>query len=448
MKSVKDLRDILDETIENNDINLNYINELMLRFTKKGFSGLRIINLFDNEEGSVTVDTLDEVELAGIATELYDLTKEQKWNPVNYMLSNLVRENYEKGQIKDEVSEDTFELNNVYKVSDNAYLCPVWDLRDIYEARKKGQIRYNFNTQRQAKFITNKRGKVKKIATINKESVDEIAKNLLEGTYGVPDMLTLNVPIYREKNPNFSFENGKLSIKINPNFDDSDFTVIDSVDGEHRQLAVMKAMIEAKKEHKELHGSFPVMITLQTIEEARNFISRKAKGNPINRDYTRAIESNDYTELIESINNTAGLLQNNIALTYEDMKLENKLTHRNVLVEALKFNDIDVSKITERTMMKKKILEVLKFVDETIDSSDFINDKDKYLSTNIFAAYITLAAYCRKNNKSDDFILEVFFAIHEKIDIINTKLSLKSKLNEKIISVCEFFERLFEELDK
>ncbi|MGL5765295.1 MAG: hypothetical protein ACRCX8_06610 [Sarcina sp.] len=443
MRTISDYKELLDEEIQNSKIDTTDIKKIVMKFINKGFNGLRIANLFNSDEGSVTVDKLAGYELAGVFTELYELTnKLEKYNPCD--LPARAREEYEKGKVVIESDKNIFKIENMIQTSDNSYL-GFWKLEDIYEARKEGKIRYNLDTQREATYVTTKQGKIKKEATINMKSVNEIADNLVNGTYGVPDMLTLNIPIYSGKDPNYNFEDGTLVVELNSDFDSDHFTMIDSIDGEHRQLAVVKAMMKAKKEGLTLIGGFPVTVTIQTIEQARNYVARLQKANPISINYTKVIESNDYTKIIDKINSSKGLLRGKIGKTYEDMKMIGGFTHSLVLIEAMKKLNIEVYSVAKRVTFEKVFKKVIEVLEENLKEDEFSKYREDYLSCNIFAGYVVIADYMIKNNKDDEWLLECFVAINL---LLLEDQSKKLKLSYKSTSHLSIIIDVFKEICK
>lgn len=440
MKTISDYREQLETEIDNAEIDLKIVNNIVLRFTEKGFNGLRVVNLFNRNEGSVTVDKLEGYELAGIFTELYDLTNRlEKYNPSG--IPARAREEYEKGRIVIENNSNIFEIENMIKTSENSYL-GFWKLEDIYKARKEGKIRYNLDTQREATYKTTKQGKIKRVATINMNSVNEIAEELYNGTYGIPDTLTLNIPIYMDKEPNFKFENGKITIELDPDFDSEHFTMVDSIDGEHRQLATIKAMMRAEKEGLTLQGGFNLAVTLQTEDEANNYVARLQKANVISTNYTKAIESNDYTTLVDEINKSKGLLQGKIDITFEEMRRLGGYTHTLVLVDAMKKLDVAVNSIGKRVAFKKAFSKIMNVLEENLKDEEYNKFEDKYLACNTFAAYVTIADYMMKNNKDDEWLLNCFIVVNLLFEEEDGKLKLDYKSTTHIGLILDMFKEI------
>lgn len=453
MKSREELLDNLQIIINNNDYNKQLINKLSIKFDEKGFSMQRPNQIFG---GSAPLESLDGTELLALTDGLYSLIQDNKniINPKDYFSdSEIVR--FESYQKPVEERKDSLILKNVVQIDDLQWICPFWSLEEIYNAHNNAQLSYNFNTQREATYKQTKTGEVIITATLNKESVKNIADEMYANKF-TPNLITLNVRLIDGKKPNLKHIKDLQELIITPDydFDSPNTTFIDMTDGWHRTNGGLWAVDRARQEGKTLKGGLIVLITCFTEEEAKHYIARESKKNEMSKEYIKALTNDDYNKIASQINdfgdNNSNILKNKIANTREELNYTDKYTTFEVIREGIKQTNIDIKDAIEVKMMIPRMIEIINMLISYILKYKFNNDMSKmaesaFLQPNIFVGYIAVA----NKLKNDKDYMDKIFKIAELLDNKDRKdfvgLGIYSKnLQQK--KIYEYFENLTKEV--
>jgi hypothetical protein len=327
-------------------------------------------------------------------------------------------------------------LNNVLKIDDENYITTL----DIKFIKKMFHLlRYNFDTQREAKIVK-RQGSIEKEARLNMTSVREISERLLHGTLS-PTTISLNLlagtsdvgdeGVYDAKKQQLSITEG---------------TFIDILDGFHRLSGTMNAL----DVNPELDFKFQVAIKNYNLAQAQKHLAEISKVNVISRIHIEALESSRYSDTVVKQLQRESDLKGRISQTERVITINNELVSYNVLADT----------IEEEFKMetKKDAMEVGEYLTSFFDyllgtyPDEFINNlaetrsKSIINQNNTFAGYIVLARRMReegiKLTQLEDILNKVNFSRENKqwdeLNILNDG-RVTNKARKKIK---EFFEQL------
>lgn len=458
-KSREELFDILNKILKNEKTNRDLIKSITKAFVEKGLSGTIPALLFDEMNGNVRPEDLNDIELIC----LIDNLKKQK---IDYgelykyeFFSSTEKDNYANYfEINEEKNIMIF--HNVSDYSNEHGICfnAEYRLEDMYKDQLNRNLRYNFETQREAQTRKTKQGFIKRSITLNMDSVNDIKNEFRNGTYFPPDVLTLNIPIMSGKRPNIVYdkENRTLTIKPNYEFDDSNYTAVDVVDGWHR-ISGAYELYRNNEENSNSTKMLPVIITSMTIDQAKKFIVRKSKGNRMSAEHIKSLETGGIVDFAKKINSLydsdSNILKNKIANTFEDIKSENKFTDMETIKNALRIIDsrkeIDFDDFVDVSIDSEKFVKIITSIANFIKKSMFKNDDEAfnnsmYASKNIWIGYIAIAN--RLKNEAESEAVKGIMEAGKKIMELNSQDIFKLKLTNQIsYSTKQIFE-LFENL--
>lgn len=451
MKSREVLLDNLQLIISKNDYNKQMINALAMEFNEKGFSMQRPNQIFG---GASPLESLENRELLALTKGIYDITKDKNINPKDYFSeAELIA--FKKYKKPKEEIKDKLILKNAVQIDDLQWICPFWSLEEIYEAHNNAQLSYNFNTQREATYKETQTGEIIITATLNKESVKEIADEMYANKF-TPNMITLNVRLIDGKKPNIKYNEDEKELIITPNYDfnSDNTTFIDMTDGWHRTNGSLWAVDRARQEGKTLKGGLVVLITCMTEDEAKNYIARESKKNDMSKEYIKSLTNDDYNRIARQINDygdvNSNILKDKIANTREELKYTDKLTTMEIIREGLKQTDLEIKDALDVRMKLPKMIEVITMLINYILKYKFNNNIDElkksaFLQPNIFIGYIAIADELKDEKEYLDRLLRVVDALTSKPNKDFTGLGIHSKQlqNKKIY---EYFKKLVKEV--
>ncbi|MDC4245576.1 hypothetical protein [Clostridium perfringens] len=372
-----------------------------------------VFNEVMNDTNGLNIEDLDINEQIAIAKGLYNFGLEV-FKPSKFFTIN------ELGAYEtyvDLTNEDNNNMiltfNDVTEYNDQYYCCTCWNPQEQYRARKNRLVRYNFATQRQATIKKTAFGSVRKEITLNRNSVNEIKQTIKNGKYFPPDTLTLNILLLEDKISNIEYNKEKRQLKIAVNYDIDavDYTVVDFVDGWHRDTAIYELYNEGYDVEKTFKG-FPVNISIVKPEIAAEFVRRQMLANSESEEYIKATENNNYNKFINKINSSNNsILFDQIAKTRKEMIESNKMTYNDIFQKALRYIErITDIKIEGRNIMlfgvenyiriTNTIIEILK--EKKVDK----NTMDLFTNEGVWLGYFALWEYLQKNkidNELEEF---------------------------------------------
>lgn len=457
-KSREELFDILNKILKNEKTNRDLIKDITKAFVEKGLSGTIPALLFDEMNGSVVLEDLNNIELMCLVDNLKKATDYSELKNNEFFSSTEKDDYFNYFEINEEKNIMVFHNVSDYSDEHGICYCAEYRLEDMYKDQLNRNLRYNFETQREAQKRKDKRGNIKRSITLNMNSVNDIKNEFKDGIYSPPDVVTLNIPIITGKKPNIAYDKESRTLIIKPNyeFDDINYTAIDVVDGWHRISAAYE-LYRNNEENSNSTKMLPVIITSRTISSIREFIIRKSKGNRMSVEHIKSLETGGVVDFAKKLNSLfdsdKNVLKNEIAETLEDMKLENKFTEMETIKNALRIIDdrkeIDFDDFVDVSVNSEKFVKIITSITNFIKKTMFKNDDGAfnnsiYISKNIWIGYIAIAN--RLKNEAESEAVKGIMEASKKImelkseDIFKLKLTHQTNYGAK--QTFEFFENL------
>lgn len=331
-----------------------------------------------------------------------------------------------KEYVNVEIEPTTIELDNVMQdpKNPNRYIAGFVPYKTIADWQKYHLTTYDFDMQRNPIYKQLPNNETMRLKNINQKAVDEMTKLMCNNEFE-PNMITYTILAVDGKIPKVFYDKKTRKFRIEPNYsyDDSDYTSVSLADGQHRTSAGARADFWAEKNNKELTGSFHCVFYIMTKEETREYIKIQAKQNAIPKEFIETLSNDDFTEFINKMNDykneKKNIFKNNIGGTFDEMEAYYKLTHKTVLVEALKQTKIDVSNNIDKKFASEKFTEIIttlinymtkEFYDDNIEK---VKNENIFLTPNIFIGYIALAEQLWKDKDYIDRLLDIAIALQD-----------------------------------
>lgn len=346
------LKNKLYTFIKNNVLNKEYIRSIIQEFTKKNLNVIKINKIFSLE---ISLDELSIEELVAITKCTYNYTRDKSFNPQNNFDKNILA-NYESYiNVEDNLKEIV--LNNIIKIDDYNYIGRI-SFEQVYNYINNGLIIYNKKSQRAGKLrkIGKTGGYIRDIS-LNMDSIKDMSNLMSKGKFEENEII-LGVTIGEsEEDPDIRFipkvdNYGTLIIK--PNYD-TNSTVVSALDGYHRIQASMDAYLNSGKK---LNYGFDVRIVVRTLEEAKEIVYQTFKRSDTEWEHLETYnQDSNYMQFVNNIEKYSRVLNGNLADTYEDCMIEDKMTYKTLLINTIKFLNINVNSISIRKTLSKNMAE-------------------------------------------------------------------------------------------
>lgn len=436
MKSLDILFENLNLIIDKNYMDSKMIKGLSNEFRKKGLKS-RIPNLIFSQ--GMDLKQLSKIELMTLCDALHRdykfrtvkiedyFTDSERYNYITFMA---------EADIK--VEQDTIILENcIENPNGGGYLACFVPLTTIASWEEEKLLRYNFETQREATY--KKVGhSILKTQTLNMKSVEDITNMMCNNAF-TANTITINILALENKEPQLSYdkENRRLVIKPDFSIDSPTTTFTDIIDGRHRQISAYYAVERMKNEGKldNLNGSLHVSIQFFTIEEAKEYIRVQQMQNLFSTSYSRSLKMDDYMKFAKKMgqveNKEKNILYDNIANSYKEIMLFNKLTETTIIADALKLGNIKVGNPFEIKFKTKSLTEIITMMVDYIKQTKFNNNielmrKTDYLQPHSFALYTLIAQEIVNEQDYFDKMIEICDQLmEEESDLKHLRLSNK-----------------------
>jgi hypothetical protein len=340
---------------------------------------------------------------------------------------------------KDEL-EDTIELpitlDNVLMIDSENYMT----MLDIKTIKKIFHLlRYNFDTQREAKIVR-RQGSIEKEAKLNMTSVKEISERLLNGTLS-PTTITFNLLAGTSDFGNEGvYDSKKMQLQITSG------TFIDILDGFHRLSGTMNAL----DVNPELDFKFQIAIKNYNLNQAQKHLAEISKVNVISKIHIEALEASRYSDTVVKQLQRESDLKGRISQTERVITINNELVSYNVLADTI---EEEFKMETKKDAMEvgdylTKFFDYLigTYQDEFINNLSEIRNKSIIAQNNTFAGYVVLARRMKeegiKITQLENILSKIDFSRENKFwDELNIldEGRITNKTRKKIK---EFFEQL------
>ncbi|MBL4951039.1 hypothetical protein JK635_02140 [Neobacillus sp. YIM B02564] len=330
---------------------------------------------------------LDIRELLLFSEQIYSKSDVEEINPINYFTENEFKEARRFNGLLNNQEEINFPLtfSNATVVGNNAYMVTM-SIKTITKLLNNNLIYYNFETQREAKFVKRK-DKIIIEPTLNKNSVKEITEHLLQGTL-VPTVLVFNCEtrstddasgeeiIYNSKNLELTITKG---------------TRVSITDGFHRITASRNAL----QIDPELDFNFAVLLTNYNTKKAQQYMAQISKANAISKTRIAELEAKRLSDNVMQQIREESELKGRISHTNRIHSLNRELTTYKVLADTI---DEEFKLETKIDAMNVGDF-LVSYFDHLIGSypNEFINKIEETRAnslindSNMFVGYVVLA---------------------------------------------------------
>lgn len=424
IKSIKEKEQIVDK-----------IKQLLLQ---QGFLVRKItryLNFYEKEIGN-----MDQKEFYWLLKSVYQATSDSDLSPENYYSKTEIKTLEAYDQLYSE--EDTLELpltiDNVIQIDDENYVTKM-HVQFIQKLMRSNLLRYNYETQREAKFI--KMGEnIQRVANVNKKSTEEIAKLALEGTLSSTP-LTFNALVgTADEGDELEYDGKNSRLIINKG------TFIDVLDGFHRITGIIRAL----EVNSELDFVFPVLIRNYNTSTAQRHIGEINTVNVMSKQHRDALRSTRKSDIVVKALQRESELKGRISQTRDVHFINNELVTYNLLAETIDElftleTKADAMELSEYLVEFFDYL-IGKYKEQFITNVDKIR-KDSLINANaMFVGYLVLAKRMKEENVSisklskilDNIDFSKDNEIWEKLGILNNrKIVNKTRKNIK-----EYFSKI------
>lgn len=442
----EEINEIFKDIFKNEISNKRLTNDMAMELLKKGLNTILVSKLFNNE---VEYGELQQLEKIAVATSCYRVLGIKEICPKN-IFSNKFLLDYNDTQ-REESVDNVVRFNKFKKVDEFNYT-GTWTYEEIYNYMTKGLLNYNFKTQREGTYVTlGSSDNVIRVVTLNEKNVEEIKKEMINGTYE-SDTIIINCRIIRGKElklKEVEINDYMSDISIIPHLEnDSQQTILDILDGFHRITAVIRALREYKNSTGQiLNGHLDVKLVLRTENEAKRLTGQTFKRSDTGKDWKAILNNDEYIQFANDLCNKVNILKGNVADTREECLALEKLTYKTLIANTIKKMKIDIKskvkyKITlnDMTRVLNSMFEELKEDGEGLKK---LKDETILLKPNMFAGYIIIANELIDKDSSDiqSFVEEIYLRSSEnslleisegKANINNIKKVFKEIYNNSV----------------
>lgn len=332
---------------------------------------------------------LDLRQLYLLTEQIFAKTSDLNVNPDSFFTEAEKREARQfSGLTENHQNELSFPLtfSNATVVGNSAYMVTM-SIQTISKLVDNNLIYYNFETQREAKYVKRK-DKIIIEPTLNKKSVKEIKELLLEGNL-VPTVLVFNCETRSTSDPTgeeLIYDSKKLELTVTRD------TKVSVTDGFHRITGARNAL----QENPELDFNFAVLLTNFSTKMAQQYMAQISKANPVSKTRIQELEASRLSDTVVQQLKTDSELRGRISQTNRLHTLNRELVSYNVLADS-----VDETFQIDTKLQALEIADFLSsFFDFLIGSypNEFINNieetrKESIINdNNMFVGYITLAS--------------------------------------------------------
>ena len=155
----------------------------------------------------------------------------------------------------------------------------------------------------------------------------------------------------------------------------------------------------------------------------------------VSTDFKKSITEDDKSIFLDKIINNSKVLKDNVGVTYEEAKFLNKKTYRTLLLDILKYIDIDYNNKSEVLIKSKKIAEQVDILNDFIETNNMV----------IYGLFLYLAYKITELDKEE---IDIYYKVSETIENLTEQQIKEWGLNNKNIklnSIINSFDKLFEE---
>ncbi|WP_297994130.1 hypothetical protein [uncultured Clostridium sp.] len=451
----KEIEDLIRVAVNDNILNKKLIKATRDEFIKKGFN-INIPNLIWS--GAIEPDQLNKFELMAISKSILNKLEDDRFKLKNHFTVGEI-EDY-NNLINNEKTLDSIFLKNVTQIDEKNYHCII-TAEELYNIKINGLVGYYRKYQRAGIEYKTSSGRVIEKIGINKAGVLDMENRFLEKLKDKsererPDIKPTSIAftvLLDELTDlqNFIFDKvyeniGNLYIKPDYDVENETGIKITCSDGMHRYIAITNAFEKAKDEGKYLNEKLGLYIHLMTPREAIQYLYDVFQRNDTDLEYLKSIETSEDTDFINKFEKDSKWLNNHIATTKKELRLDKNFIDQKTLIDAFKNTDIPMKNDTNTVVIRERIA---KTIDDILDyallevyNGDEKNFKNSiYFNVNMFILYVKFASRVRKI-KYASFIADLVIWIE------NNKEELELKFNSNKIDIYNYLDAVINEVIK
>ncbi|MFB6445886.1 DNA sulfur modification protein DndB, partial [Bacillus velezensis] len=331
----------------------------------------------------------------------------------------------------EEVVKLPYKFKNVIKIKEDNYVTSI-TAKELSELYNSSILQYNYNTQREGKYI---KGSLIPVPKTNPKSVDEIKELFIKGDL-IVSMLTFNARL--------GTSDGDEEVEYDPS--DQTLTVtrgtlLDALDGYHRISGIVKAIAEVP----ELDQPFILNVLNYDEEKAKVHFAQMNTINPVEKSRIEELGQKRYSSTVVEQLKFKSELKNKISPQSEIGIDSNFLVTYYTLSEAID----DAFELKSR----KDALKIAKYLVDFFDNlfyafpDEFLEDdlssirKQSYINHNVmFYGYVYLAKKMKENNvelnKLENILNTIDFSksgrVFEELGRQNNENQLKNIMKKKL----------------
>lgn len=443
MKTRKEFESNFQKVIRENKINTKLINHINENFIKKGLSINTPLLLFEDGMG---LDELTLNERICLSVSMYEYLHIKLLNPKDYF-SDTELTSYDLLVSIPSKKANIVVFKEVKKLNDKSYV-GVLNSSQAVEMRDNRLFSYFKEVQRPTVNVKSK-GEVIRRINVNREGVIDLRDRMLSHSI-FPTAITFSVLSMDGKDINVTYKPkgetvGDLIIKPNFNRNDDDYTPLIINDGYHRLSSLIEAQeVNEKNGNGDLNESLYCIINITTLEEAKQYFLDSFKHNILKEEELKPLVPSNKGKFIDSIINNSSFLRNKVGTSYRDMKTSNKVTYKSLLLDMVDKLNIELKSDIQCNLLGERFSKLLEdilngILEFRFDGNIKEFNNSFYNSINIYAAYLFLVDYIKKDSNKIIDMINLLIGLEEE-DFVNRGVNLNTKkvdLDEMILFLRE-----------
>jgi hypothetical protein len=281
-------------------------------------------------------------------------------------------------------------IENVLMIDDENYLT-VMDIKFIRSLMTNKLLRYNFDTQRDAKYVRRKES-TERVANVYMPHIKEITKRLLQQDLS-PTTLTFNALVgTADAGDELTYDAKKQQLTINKG------VFLDILDGFHRISGFMNAL----DQHPELDFTFQVAIKNYNLAQAQRHIAEINTYYKMNQAHKVYLEQTRYSDNVVKHLNRSSDLKGRISTGNHTHSLNDELVTAKTLSDTID----EVFKMNSKKdaqMVGEYLSDFFDFLlgtyrEEFVTNVEETREKSIINANAMFAGYIIIAKKMQDQN--------------------------------------------------
>lgn len=440
MENLERLKELILETTEDNINNKKLLKALREEFIRKNLPATIPNQLFSD---AIDDDHLEKNCLIAIAKIFKRELNDDRFKLTKYFTEGELF-NYENELKIEELKVDHILLKGVKQIDKKNYLGTITGDMAV-TMRKNGLYSYYKMFQRAPKLVKTSSGRTIQKIDININNILDMEEGFIKGNI-TPTAIHFGILVKNDKGivENFKFKKmyeniGDMWIKPDFDFDSETYLPLISVDGWHRLNALCNAVEKMQLEGKHIDVELGCFIHIfDNDADAKKFVVDSFKRCSTNLDYLNAMQPTEENAFISNFEKESKWLNNRVATTKQEMRVEKNITEQRILIEAFKKTNIEMNDSISNEMAREKIANIVdSILDFTLEEL-YCNNKEAmrkgiFLNKNIFKLYIKFASEVRGRKYNKDIYNLVHYINDYSEDILEVLNHITDEKIEKIL---------------